>query len=136
MPEQVAERLLQAMNDHDAAAMAALFDPGYRSEQPVHPARGFVGSAQVLANWTAVFEGVPDLRADLLRSADGQGWTWTEWRWSGTHTDGSPFAMAGVILLDVVDGRIRAARLYMDPVEPVGGDIEASVRALYRPPAG
>ena len=136
MTEPVAARLLQAMNAHDAAAMAALFDPRYRSEQPVHPARGFVGSAQVLANWTAVFDGVPDLRAELLRSADGDGWTWTEWRWWGTHSDGSPFAMAGVILLDVVDDRIRAARLYMDPVDPAGDDIEASVRTLYRPSAG
>ena len=62
---------------------------------------------------------------------------------SGTKTlvcdeDGKVLAtaMAGVILLDVVDDRIRAARLYMDPVDPAGDDIEASVRTLYRPSAG
>lgn len=122
------------MNRHDAGAMAALFDPGYRSEQPVHPGRAFGGSAQVLANWTSVFEGVPDFTADLVRSADGGGWTWTEWRWSGTHTDGAPFAMAGVILLQVVEGAITAARLYMEPVDAEREDIAGAVRALYRPP--
>ena len=36
-------RLRDAMNRHDAAAMIELFAPNYRSEQPVHPQRGFGG---------------------------------------------------------------------------------------------
>ena len=136
MTDDVVLRLLEAMNRHDATAVAAAFAPGYRSEQPVHPGRGFGGSAQVLANWTSVFVGVPDFSAQLVRSADGDGWTWTEWRWSGTYTDGKPFAMAGVILLQIADGAIAAARLYMEPVESADEDIDASVQALYRPQSG
>jgi hypothetical protein len=45
------------MNHHDARAVAAFFADDYRSEQPLHPNRGFGGSEQVLANWTSVFEG-------------------------------------------------------------------------------
>lgn len=136
MSESVPARLAQAMNRHDAVAMAALFDAGYRSEQPAHPDRAFGGSAQVLENWTSMFEGVPDFTAELVRSADGDGWSWTEWFWSGTHTDGAPFAMAGVILFRVAGGAITAARLYMEPVETEGGGIQAAVRALARPLAG
>lgn len=34
------ERLRDALNAHDPEAIAALFAPDYRSEQPVHPNRG------------------------------------------------------------------------------------------------
>jgi hypothetical protein len=62
-------RLLQAWNSHDARRMASLFAQDYRSTQPVHPSRGFGGSAQVLENWTAVFQGVPDFTAELVDSS-------------------------------------------------------------------
>ena len=66
---RVMERMLEALRSHDARRFAALFADDYVSVQPAHPARGFGGSAQVLANWTAVFEGVPDFHAELLASA-------------------------------------------------------------------
>lgn len=58
----VTEQLIAAMNRHDARAVAAFFAADYRSEQPLHPNRGFGGSEQVLANWTSVFEGAGLLR--------------------------------------------------------------------------
>lgn len=39
-------KLRDLMNGHDATALAALFSPDYRSEQPAHPNRGFGGHAQ------------------------------------------------------------------------------------------
>jgi len=63
------ERLRDAQNAHDLDAFVARFDPRYRSEQPVHPDRAFVGADQVRRNWAEVFAGVPDFRAELLRSA-------------------------------------------------------------------
>ena len=66
---EVLERLRDAQNRHDLDAFVACFDPEYRSEQPVHPDRVFVGSNQVRKNWGAIFEGVPDFHAELLRSA-------------------------------------------------------------------
>ena len=83
------ERLLEAMNSHDAAQMAALFADDYQSSQPAHPGRVFTGNAQVLANWTAVFEGVPDFVADLVSSTVTGNTEWAEWHWRGRHVDGS-----------------------------------------------
>jgi len=61
------ERLVAAQNAHDIDAFVFCFAPDYTSEQPAHPDRAFVGSDQVRTNWTAMFAGVPDFRADLAR---------------------------------------------------------------------
>jgi hypothetical protein len=126
--------LIAAMNRHDAGAVASFFAPDYRSEQPLHPNRGFGGSEQVLANWTSVFEGVPDFFAERVGSASAEGTVWTEMHWKGTHRDGSVFLMRGVTVTGVRDDKITWARLYMEPVEEGGTDIGGAVRELYRPP--
>jgi ketosteroid isomerase-like protein len=134
---EVVEQLLAAMNSHDADAVAALFADDYRSEQPLHPSRGFGGREQVLANWTSVFEGVPDFFAESIASTDDGDRAWTEMRWSGNHGDGSSFLMRGVILMGLRDDQIQWARLYLEPVESsqsAESDIDAAVRDLYRPP--
>ena len=128
------ERLAHAMNSRDAAQVASLFADDYESTQPLHPARGFSGRAQVLSNWSAVFEGVPDFTAELLASSSTGEWEWGEWDWRGRHSDGSPFAMRGVTILLVHDDLIARAHLYMEPVDLGGGDIAAAVQELYRPP--
>lgn len=134
MLADIIEQLIAAMNRHDARAVAALFAADYRSEQPLHPNRGFGGSEQVLANWTSVFEGVPDFSAQRIASSATGDMAWTEMRWEGTHRDGSPFLMQGVTVIGVRDDKIAWARLYMEPVEHGSSDIEAAVRELYRPP--
>jgi ketosteroid isomerase-like protein len=129
------ERLRGAMNAHDAEAMASLFAEDYRSAQPLHPGREFTGRAQVLSNWSSVFEGVPDFHSELVASATVGEHEWGEWDWRGQHADGSTFAMRGITILVVRDGQIVEARLYMEPVEQGGADIEAAVEELYRPPS-
>ena len=132
----VMNRLLAAMNRHDLDAFVECFDADYRSEQPAHPGRAFRGSDQVRQNWTSVFAGVPDFQAELLLSATtGEGVEIGEWRWWGTYTDGSPFAMRGVIVLGIKDERIAWGRLYMDEVERDGAGIDQMVRETYRPPS-
>ena len=128
------ERLAAAQNAHDAELMASMFAEDYASSQPVHPGRTFAGRAQVLENWTAVFRGVPDFAATLVDASTTGGTEWGEWDWTGHHTDGSPFAMRGVIVLEVRGGLVAAGRLYMEPVDASGDDIEAAVRDLYHPP--
>ena len=64
--EAVQRLHIPAMNGHDLEAFLACFDPDYRSEQPAHPIRGFGGREQVKKNWSALFEGIPDLHADCL----------------------------------------------------------------------
>ncbi len=129
------ERLRDAVNAHDAPRLAALFAEDYRSASPAHPGRAFVGRAQVLANWSSVFEGVPDFTAELMASAVDGDTEWGEWDWRGRHTDGSPFAMRGVIIVVVRDDLVAEAHLYMEPVDVDGGDIDVAVQELYKPPA-
>ena len=121
---ELADRLAAAFNAHDIDAFVALFAPDYDSEQPAHPDRAFRGREQVRKNWSEVFAGVPDFRAELLRvSADGDT-LWTEWHWTGTGLE-----MAGVIVFGVRDGLFAWARLYVEPVEH-GEGIEAAVHDM------
>ena len=132
----VIERLHSAMNAHDIDTFVACFAPEYHSDQPAHPGRAFRGSDQVRENWTSVFSGVPDFKAELLLSATtDDGVEIGEWRWQGTHVDGSPFAMQGVIVAGVRSSRIVWGRLYMEAIELGGGDIDEMVRETYRPSA-
>ena len=133
---EVIDRLHSAMNSHDLDAFVACFAPEYESDQPAHHRRAFRGSDQVRENWTNVFAGVPDFKADLLSSATtDDGVEIGEWRWQGTHVDGSPFAMQGVIVAGVRSSRIVWGRLYMEAIELGGGDIDEMVRETYRPSA-
>jgi ketosteroid isomerase-like protein len=127
-------RLLTAMNAHDVGAFAACFTVDYESQQPAHPSRAFRGRDQVRKNWEGVFAGVPDFAADLvLSTTTDDGVEVGEWRWHGTHTDGSPFAMTGVIVAGVRSDHIVWARLYMETVEQDGVDINEMVEETYRP---
>ena len=134
MHETIA-RLRNALNAHDPDAMTALFAEDYRSEQPAHPNRGFGGSAQVHANWSAMFAGVPDLVAEIRAETDDGTTSWSEWEWRGTHLDGSPFAMRGISVMGLgSDGRFTWARLYMEPVEQQGAAIVEAVQGLSQAP--
>ena len=127
------ERTREAMNSHDPQEVAAMYTDDYESSQPIHPNRGFGGREQVEANWTAVFSGVPDFHAELVAAAVVGETEWGEWEWRGTYTDGSAFRMRGVTVLVARDGLIAKARLYMEPVEAAGDDIDSAVQTLYRP---
>lgn len=129
-PRLVADRLDAALNAHDLEAFLACFAEDYASEQPAHPDRAFHGRAQVRTNWTAVFEGVPDFRSELVRVAAEGDVVWSEWRWHGTQSDGAALDMAGVIVCGVRDGRMAWARLYMEPIEQSGAGITAAVRGM------
>ena len=126
----VIDRLAAAVNAHDLDAVAGLIHQDYRSEQPVHPGRAFAGRAQMLANWEAMFEGIPDFCAEICRSVHDGGTAWTEWRWSGTRRDGQAFEMRGVTLFEVAGGQIAAGRLYMEDVERDVVGIEQAVEDL------
>ena len=132
---ELIDRLAAAMNAHDLDAVAGLIHADYRSEQPAHPARAFTGRAQMLANWEAMLSGIPDFRAEICRSVQDGDMTWTEWRWSGTRSDGQSFEMRGVTLFEIADDQIVAGRLYMEDVERDVTGIEQAVEALsgHRP---
>ena len=127
-------KLRDIMNTHDADAMASLYSPDYRSEQPAHPNRGFSGHAQVATNWGNMFRGVPDMTVELLAEATNGATVWSEWALTGHHLDGSPFEMRGVIIMRLADdGLIAEQRLYLEPVERDGAAIEETVQQLAKP---
>lgn len=131
---EITDRLLTAINAHDLDAFVACFAPDYESQQPAHPNRAFRGSDQVRKNWQGVFAGIPDFTAEILLSvATGNGVEVSEWRWRGTHTDGAPFAMQGMVVTGVERDRIAWQRLYVEPVEQGGADIDEMVQETYRP---
>ncbi|WP_158841719.1 nuclear transport factor 2 family protein [Saccharothrix deserti] len=126
----VVERVLGALNAHDLNGLVACFADDYVNETPVHPRRGFVGSAQVRRNWSRIFAGVPDIRARVPRLAvDGRA-VWTEWEMSGTRTDGAAFLMRGVVVFTVADDTIASARFFLEPVEELSGDVDAATHRL------
>jgi ketosteroid isomerase-like protein len=108
----------------------SLFASDYDSRQPAHPDRAFQGRDQVRANWSEVFAGVPDFRAELVATAVEADVLWSEWRWRGSQRDGGNLDMAGVIVCGVRDGMIAWARLYVEHVEQGGEGIGAAVRQM------
>jgi ketosteroid isomerase-like protein len=129
-------RLEAATNAHDLEALADCFAPDYVNETPAHPARGFTGREQVHRNWQAIFAGVPDLRAQVIRSVSRGDEAWTEWEMSGRRRDGARHLMRGVIVFTVADGRASRAQFYLEPVDAGAGDVNAAVAAAVGPPAG
>ena len=129
-PLETAERLHNAMNQHDLEAFLACFDPNYRSEQPVHPTRGFGGRDQVEKNWSALFEGIPDFHAELLATASDGDTLWSEWRWTGSRANEAPLDVRGVTLFEIKNDRIVSGRLYLEEVEETGAAIDETVRRL------
>jgi ketosteroid isomerase-like protein len=135
-PVPVLERLFEAVNGHDLDGMVACFADDYVNETPAHPQRGFRGSEQVRLNWTQIFAGVPDIRAQVARTAvDGDG-VWTEWEMSGTRADGATFLMRGVVIFGVTDDTIASARFYLEPVEETSGDINTTTSRVVGNPRG
>jgi limonene-1,2-epoxide hydrolase len=132
----VIDRLAVAMNAHDLDAVAGLIHEDYRSEQPAHPGRAFAGRAQMLANWEAMLAGIPDFHAEICRSVQDGDTTWTEWRWSGTRSDGQAFEMRGVTLFEVTDDQVVAGRLYMACDEDSCRILSQLVRSGRSPVAG
>lgn len=113
---EVISQLKAAMDAHDLEALISCFADGYRSDQPLHPDRAFVGKEQVRRNWTVIFDRVPDFEAKLHCVQDSEGMVWTEWEWQGTG-----FEWRGVILFGVAGEKIEWARVYMEPVERTEG---------------
>lgn len=127
---EVVRQLRDRTNAHDLEGMAARFHPDYVSEQPFHPARSFVGRAQMKANWGALLDGVPDMRAEIVRDTQDGDTVWSEWHWTGTTQSGEPFDLRGVTLFEVHDGLITSGRLFAELVERDGVGIAESVEAV------
>ena len=127
-------KLLDAMNAHDGEGMATLFSPDYRSEQPTHPNREYVGRDTLTSIWGDLFRAVPDHTGEVVAEVPDGANVWVEWYWHGHHTDGSLFEMRGIARTELTDdGRVAAQRLYAELVDHEGPAIEESERQLREP---
>jgi ketosteroid isomerase-like protein len=127
----VIDRLMGAVNGHDLEGLVSCFAEDYVNETPVHPQRGFRGSDQVRTNWAQIFAGVPDMKAAVLRRAEGDDQVWTEWDMSGSRgEDGGPFLMRGVVIFGIRADVISSARFYLEPAEEASGDVDAHTRRV------
>ena len=133
-PLAAVARLVTATNDHDIDGVVDCFAPAYVNETPAHPQRNFRGRDQVRSNWTSIFAGVPDIAVRVIASSVQGRSAWSEWEMRGTRRDGSPHAMAGVIVFDVFEDRIASARFYLEPVERASGDVNAAVERAMKSP--
>jgi ketosteroid isomerase-like protein len=112
-PKVVFERMIQASNRHDLEAMVAFYAPDYRSEQPIHPERNFVGPAGVRNNWNSFFTTIPDIQVEVLGEVEEGDTVWAELLYHGTRTDGKKHAVRGVTLMGIQADQIIWARLYI-----------------------
>jgi limonene-1,2-epoxide hydrolase len=120
-PEQVVERWVRALTDHDLEAAVACFASEYRDRAPARLGEEVIGREQVRANFAALFASISDLRAELLgRVVDGTT-VWMEWRMSGTRTDGTPMEFVGVNIFEVDGGVFTKGRIYTELVHDRGG---------------
>lgn len=129
----VMTRLRDAMNAHDIEAFVGCFHEDYESDQPAHPGRAFVGREQVRTNWSRIFGGVPDFTAALLREVAGTDEEWAEWRWTGTHSDGTALDIAGVTVFGIREDRIAWGHLYVEPVATTQEGIDDAVATMADP---
>ena len=127
---QIFNRLQQAINNHDIDAFTACFSDRYRSEQPAHPNRFFTGKEQVRKNWTANFQEMPDFHAEVINHTITDDQVWIEWEWKGTRNDKSVLHMAGICLFGISENVISWGRLYMEPVDVAGGNIESAIKEV------
>jgi ketosteroid isomerase-like protein len=135
-PIDVVHRLAQATSDHDLEAIVECFAEDYINETPAHPGRGFRGRDQVRRNWAQILHGVPDITASVLAAAVDGGAVWSEWVMLGTRRDGVAHEMRGVIVFEIADGLVAAARFYLEPVDHASGTVDDAVRAAVTARSG
>ena len=124
----VVERLVLATNAHDLDALGECFASDFVNETPLHPARNFKGRDQVRRNWSAIFAGVPDIRAKVLRSVADPDTAWVEWEMSGNRAHGGAHLMRGVTVMGIAHDEIQWIRFYLQPVEEGGVGVDAAIR--------
>jgi ketosteroid isomerase-like protein len=115
-PLAVVYRLRDAVNAHDLDALVDCFAPEFRSELPTFPDASFVGNENVRRNWGRIFSAVPDITAEVVRSASYADTVWAEWQQQGTQRDGRPHLARGIIIFTVSGGRIASNRFYVHSV--------------------
>ncbi len=111
------ERMIQAINRHDLETMVACFAADFRSEQPFHPERNFIGRTGVRNNWSFFFKMTPDIQVEIMAEAVEGDTVWAELIYRGNNTDGTRFLTRGVTLSGIRNNQISWSRLYIEAIK-------------------
>ena len=81
---EISDRYTEAVNAHDAEAIAALYEDGAALSDPMGE---FTGREAIVGYWRMYFDAFPDLEArDELKAEDGDT-AFNEWSVTGTHSE-------------------------------------------------
>jgi steroid delta-isomerase-like uncharacterized protein len=120
---EISDRYTDAINAHDAEAIAALYAEGAGLEEP---AGKFMGRDAVLQYWERFFAAFPDLNGRDEFKAESGDTAINEWSFSGTNSGpmetpegtipatGKQVTIRGCDVLTVRDGLIQSHRAYYD----------------------
>ena len=124
---EISERFTEAINNHDADAIAALYSDDAVAIDPFGEWRG---KEAIVESWRGFFEAFPDIRGSDERSYDAGDTAINEWRGSGTHTGplrtpdgeeipptGRRMTLRGSDFITVRGGLITEHRTYFDQME-------------------
>src|SRR5829696_2439049 len=121
----VSNRYTDAINAHDAEALAALYAEG---SGLVEPAGAFMGREAVSDYWSRFFEAFPDVKGRDMFKAENGDTAINEWIFTGTNTGpmetpegiipatGKSITIKGCDVLTVRGGLIVEHRAYYDQV--------------------
>lgn len=115
------------MNRRDPDAMARAFHPEFEMVVPQHPARGFKGRDQEVANMEHLWSRYPDGRIEVLAMVETDSEVWVETSFAARELE-----IAAVVIFEI-DGEtntIRRGRFYSERVDPGGPDINEWMRGL------
>lgn len=117
----IAERYVEAWNEHDPQRIVDCFAPGGTYEDP---ATGGALTGEAIADYArGLFEAFPDVRFDVRSTGQlGENRLASEWTMRGTHRGpyrnlpptGSSVELPGTDVLELGDGRIESLRGYFD----------------------
>jgi hypothetical protein len=124
-------RYYDAWNALDAPGAAACFAPGgvregrimARATAPGHRFPRFEGRAAIEERIAGFMRAVPDLVVEILRTGEGDGAIWVEWRLTGTHTGdwggwearGERVDVPAVSIFRMAGGLFAEEAEYIDP---------------------
>lgn len=115
--KSVFERMIQTINRHDLEAMVENYAPEFRSEQPFHPERNFVGPVGVRNNWGFFFKRTPDIQVEILNEAVEGDTVWAELLFHGNNTDGTKHLVRGVTISGIQNDQISWSKLYIEEIK-------------------
>jgi predicted ester cyclase len=120
---EIVRATIDAINAHDIVALR-----GFWTAATVErfPDRTYHGPDELAAYFQGLFDGLPDLRLEILASAENGETVFLHWRATGTHTGGPFFginptgkalAVDGMDQFTIRDGKIAANFVVFDQME-------------------